>query len=230
MPLGVDKVRPSLLREQVVDLLHEAIREMRLVPGERITERQLVESTGVSRATAREALRHLAAEGFAIAVPQRGVVVASPSRKEVMDIYQVRAVLEGLAGRLCARRATKADVVLLRERLVALQAVLLDDSASTVDRLAAKASFYNVLFTIADNTTLVAALAPLQAKITFLRATSMAQPGRGALAAKEVKAIVDAIARRDETAAFDACVRHVERAAETVMQALDDDDGPALDS
>jgi DNA-binding GntR family transcriptional regulator len=222
MPLEIDRVQASLLREQVVEMLREAILDMRLVPGERITERQLVESSGVSRATAREALRHLAAEGFVTAVPQRGVVVASPSKKEARNIYDVRAVLEGLAARLCARNATKADILLLRERFADLQRGLLDANSSTAALLAVKARFYEAIFRIADNSTIMNVLAPLQAKDTVLRATSMSQPGRGEAALKEIRAILQAIERHDEQAAFDASVAHVEQAASVALAALPD--------
>jgi DNA-binding GntR family transcriptional regulator len=227
MPLKVDHVQASLLREQVVEMLRDAILEMRIVPGERVTERQLVESTGVSRATAREALRHLAAEGFVTAVPQRGVVVAAPDRKEVGDIYAARGVLEGLAGRLCARRATKEDVQTLRVRFADLQHMLLDPHTSTAQRLAAKARFYDAMFAIADNPTVVNVLAPLQAKITVLRATSMSQPGRPKQVVKELRAILDAIARHDEDGAFAACLAHVAQAERTALAALAKDGSPA---
>lgn len=220
MPLEVDRVQAFLLREQVVEMLREAIVSMRLVPGERITERQLVESTGVSRATAREALRQLAAEGFVTAVPQRGVVVAAPTPKEAADIYAARAVLEGLTGRLCARLATKQDVADLRADFAYLRDALRKPDATTSDMLAAKARFYTSMFRIADNPIVVSLLAPLQAKITVLRGASMSRPGRPKVVIKEIRAIVDAIARHDEDAAFAACALHIEHAAEAALESL----------
>ena len=62
------------LREQVVDVLREAILDFRLKPGQRLIERELIEQIGVSRTTIREVLRQLAAEG-----PPASAGVTSPA-------------------------------------------------------------------------------------------------------------------------------------------------------
>src|ERR687891_466384 len=67
------------LREQVLDLLRREIVEMRLRPGQRLVERELIQRIGVSRTTIREALRELAAEGLVTTIPQKGAIVAGPS-------------------------------------------------------------------------------------------------------------------------------------------------------
>jgi DNA-binding GntR family transcriptional regulator len=70
LSLGVQRVAAPL-REQVLDLLRQAIVEHRLKPGQRLIERELVEQIGVSRTTIREVLRQLAAEGLVATIPQR---------------------------------------------------------------------------------------------------------------------------------------------------------------
>src|SRR6478735_9922967 len=94
------------LREQVLDVLRQAILDFRLKPGQRLIERELIEQTGVSRTTIREVLRQLAAEGLVTTIPQKGTVVASPSVERAAELYEVRAVLEGMAARQFAERAT----------------------------------------------------------------------------------------------------------------------------
>ena len=96
------------LREQVSDLLRREIVEMRLRPGQRLVERELIKQIGVSRTTIREALRELAAEGLVTTIPQKGAIVAIPSPKEAAEVYEVRALLEGLAAREFARNASAA--------------------------------------------------------------------------------------------------------------------------
>src|ERR1700683_5435035 len=68
----------SLIRQQVSDGIREAIVEMRLLPGDRIVEREVMEWSGVSRATVREAMRELEADHLVKIIPQRGAVVCSP--------------------------------------------------------------------------------------------------------------------------------------------------------
>ena len=82
------------LREQVLDLLRREIVEMRLRPGQRLVERELIQRIGVSRTTIREALRELAAEGLVTTIPQKGAIVAVPSWREAEEVYEVRALLE----------------------------------------------------------------------------------------------------------------------------------------
>ena len=78
-------------------------------PGQRLIERELVELTGVSRTSVREALRELAAEGLVTAIPDRGTVVTSVSAEEARQLYEVRSSLEALAGRLFVQHASPAQ-------------------------------------------------------------------------------------------------------------------------
>ena len=94
------------VREQVADLLRREIVELRLRPGQRLVERELIERIGVSRTTIREALRQLSAEGLVTTIPQKGAIVAIPSPKEAAEVYEVRALLEGAAAKECAENAT----------------------------------------------------------------------------------------------------------------------------
>ena len=95
--------KPAPIRTQVLDNLRLAIVERRLAPGQRLIERELVELTGVSRTSVREALRELAAEGLVTVIPNKGTVVTSVSAEEARQLYQVRSALEGLAGRCSPR-------------------------------------------------------------------------------------------------------------------------------
>jgi len=77
------------LRTQVSDILRREIVEMRLHPGQRLVERELIERIGVSRTTIREALRELASEGLVTTIPQKGAIVAIPSPKEAASATSV---------------------------------------------------------------------------------------------------------------------------------------------
>lgn len=221
-----DGLRALTMREQAADLIRRAIVEMRLSPGERLVERELVEWTGVSRATIREAIRELAAEHLVRTVPQKGAVVAAPTPQEAMEVYEVRAALEGLAARLFAERADAAQRRALRHSFDRIQKVLGSDSG-TWARLEAKNAFYAVLFAGARNDAMVSMISLLQARITVLRATSMGQPGRAAETVGEIRAIVEAIGARDGDAAAAAAARHVQQAAGCALAALNAPDTDA---
>jgi len=207
------------VREQVLEQLRHAIIEMRLQPAQRLVERELIEQTGVSRTTIREVLRELAAEGLVTTIPHKGTVVASPTLERAVELYEVRAVLEGMAARQFVEHAGEADMARIREGFEAIETAARGDSEGP-GMLAAKRLFYNALFEGAANRTIQEIVEGLQARVTVLRRASLAQPGRSARTVAEVRAIVEALEARDGERAAAACVHHVNQAARTVFAAM----------
>jgi DNA-binding GntR family transcriptional regulator len=138
--------------------------------------------------------------------------VAALSEEQARHIYEVRAPLEGLAGRLFAKNATD-------EQLSRLKAVV-DEMAQLVERpnelLAAKDRFYDVLLEGAGNPELKRALDLLHRRVTLARSTSLAVPGRPAKSAAEMRAILTAATERDPDETESLCVEHIRNAAAAV--------------
>jgi DNA-binding GntR family transcriptional regulator len=217
--LGAQLARVAApLREQVLDLLRREIVEMRLAPGQRLVERELIERLGVSRTTIREALRGLAAEGLVTSIPQKGTVVAIPSTKEAAEVYEVRALLEGAAARQFAERATDLHLSTLRSAFATIERAASDGDPKAL--LAAKDRFYEVLFDGADNDVIRQVIGGLHARVAVLRAASLQASGRPAESVAEIGAIVDAVGRRDGDGAAAAAAFHVRQAAETLFRRL----------
>jgi DNA-binding GntR family transcriptional regulator len=208
----------SPIRMQVLENLRQAIREMRFQPGQRLIERELVELTGVSRTSVREALRELAAEGLVKTTSGKGMVVAGLSRDEARQLYELRSDLEALAGRLFVERATDQEIEKLRRAFGAFERACTTGKVATM--LAAKDRFYEVLFKGTHNDALRQVVATLQARVTYLRSLSLSQDGRPTESLNEVAAIVEAIGARDAKRAAEACSHHVERAGATSLQAM----------
>lgn len=208
------------LREQVLDLLRREIVELRLRPGQRLVERELVEQIGVSRTTIREVIRQLSAEGLVTTIPQKGAIVAIPSPKEAAEVYEVRALLEGAAAKECAQNASEDHLRALRDAFAALERSV---AAGEEPRLMldAKNRLYQVVFEGSDNPTIRGILESLQARIAVLRATTLAAPDRPEQSVAEIRAIVEAIERRDPEAAAAAASFHVRKAATTLFSQLE---------
>jgi len=207
---------PAPVRTQVLDNLRQAIVERQLVPGQRLIERELVELTGVSRTSIREALRELAAEGLVTAIPNKGTVVARVSAEEARQLYEVRSALEGLAGRLFVQNATQAQRNALVKALQRIERL----AAKGAPLINAKDSFYEVLFEGGGNEALRSVTAGLHARVSVLRSLSLSVPGRPAQSLREMRDIVDAVLAGDADAAARACSRHVEEAGRVGLQAL----------
>ena len=92
------------LRDVVFNTLRDAILTGKLVPGERLMENQLAEKLGVSRTPVREALRKLELENLVELVPRKGAQVLDMSEKDIINILEVRGVLEGLATGLACKK------------------------------------------------------------------------------------------------------------------------------
>ena len=205
------------LREQVVDVLRQAILDFRLKPGQRLIERELVEQTGVSRTTIREVLRQLAAEGLVTTIPQKGAIVVVPS---AADLYEVRAALEALAGRRFVRHASDEHVKDLRRSFRVIERLAKAREPDIHAMLTAKDEFYDVLLEGAANQAIRDTLDSLRARVRFMRATSLSQPNRVSGTVGEIRDIVRAAEARDEDAMAAACERHVNQAARTGLSGL----------
>jgi len=209
------------LREQVLEVLRQAILDFHFRPGDRLIERELIEQTGVSRSTIREVLRELDAEGLVTTVPQKGVIVVAPSPEQAGDLYEVRAALEELAVRCFVERASDDQLARLREVCDEFEEVA-SEGVDTKSLLAVKDSFYRVLLEGADNSVISSVLGGLQARVRMLRAASLSNEGRVEHAAAETGDIVAAAERRDAETAVTACRIHLERAAASGIQGLSD--------
>jgi GntR family transcriptional regulator, trigonelline degradation regulator len=208
---------PAPIRSRVLDNLRQAILDRKLAPGQRLIERELVELTGVSRTSIREALRELAAEGLVTTIPNKGTIVAQVSVEEARQLYRVRAALEALAGRLFVENATDAQ---RRQLTTSFRAVERAASKDSSIWLAAKDKFYDVLFEGGGNEALRSISNQLHARINLLRSLSLTRPGRAAEAVAELADIVAAVAANDAEAAAKACGRHVDNAGEAAFGQL----------
>lgn len=206
------------LRQTVTDKLRDAILAGRFAPGQRIVERDLWQSLGISRTVVREALQHLQAEGLINIIPHKGPVVATLTAEEVRELYVVRGALEALAGEGFARNATDDQVARLREALEYLRRP--EASASTESLLAAKNAFYAILLEGCGNRIVGQMLTQINNRVTLLRRVSLGTDGRLPRTIAELEAVVSAIEARDPERARIMCARHVESAAEVVGRSL----------
>ncbi|MGR6520315.1 GntR family transcriptional regulator (plasmid) [Rhodococcus erythropolis] len=208
------------VREQVIAALREAILDLRLTPGQRLVERELIEQLNVSRTTVREAIRELASEGLVTVVPQKGAMVSAPSIAEAIDLYEIRASLESLIVVRFVERATPSQVMRL-DAAVEHFAEVVGSTTEIREVLAAKDQFYAVLIEGAASNTLRQLVEGIQARVRVLRATSLATSGRSNSAVEELRAIVVAIKDHDADAAAALCAAHIRTASKTALAQID---------
>lgn len=122
---GLHRTMPS----QIADWIAAEIVAERFAPGQRLNEKALSEQLGISRAPLREALRMLETRGMVTIAPQRGARVTLLSGEEMVHLFEIRAVLVGLAAREVARRWDASVEQALAPCLDALERSLDDPAA-----------------------------------------------------------------------------------------------------
>jgi DNA-binding GntR family transcriptional regulator len=216
---GMRVVRNTVtLRQQVLEVLRNGILSFQFKPGDRLIERELCEMTGVSRTSVREALRHLESEGLVQNLPNKGPMVATVTAAEAREIYEVRRVLEGLAVRLFAERAGAAERAALDAAMATLERAFA--AADTQEILRATTAYYDVVLGGCGNEVIRRLIGLLQARVTFLRATSISQPGRAPESLAEMQRLTAALKSGRPDQAEAASAAHVDRAATAVLAAL----------
>lgn len=224
IPVKLDNYKP--LREIVFESLREAIINATLKPGERLMEIQLAEEMGVSRTPVREAIRKLELEGFVVMVPRKGAYVAGVSIKDIADVFEVRAALEGLAAGLAAERITDNELEVLERSLVHVAEA---SEAGDLEKLVTMdTDFHDILYKACRNERLIQIVSNLREQIQRFRSTSLSQPGRMKLAWEEHKEIVEAISERNVELARELAREHIENAENSMLDVMRDKDNPEL--
>ena len=215
--LKVDRSAKTL-RELALDTMRTAIVNGHFKAGERLVERNLCDQLDVSRSIVREVLRHLETEGLVTSVGHQGPVVASLSREQAIEIYEIRALLEGHAASMFTQRASDDDLATLTRLNNCIQeAIHQQNFAQAVLHTTA---FYETLFLSAQVPVAWDIVKSLNARINRLRLMTLATPGRHAQVAEEMKKILETLSQRNPAAAQQAAIEHVQRVSEIALKTL----------
>lgn len=208
-----------VLREDIRDRLIEEILGGYLVPGDRLVETRIAQNYGVSQAPVREALRDLELLGFIVSAPFRGSVVREISTGDLVQIYPIRAVLEGLAARDAATRIDAAGLKRLESLIASMQ-----KSAARGDTRAAIADDFAFHLTVVEasgNWLLKQFWERMRlATTTFLTVSRSHHPL--AEIAERHTPVLEALRARAPEAAERAMRRHIEEPGEWLRQALEE--------
>ena len=107
--LNLDLQNHRPLREIVYEELKRQILVGEIAPGTRMMEVELAEDMGVSRTPVREAIRKLEKEGLVTIEPRRGAYASDISIKDMVDVLEVRQMLEGMAASMAAQKVTEEE-------------------------------------------------------------------------------------------------------------------------
>ncbi len=103
--------------DRIYRTIAAAIREQRLIPGTKLGEEQLGRIFGVGRPVVRQALMRLAHDHVVEIKPNRGAFIATPTDAQAREVFEARRLVEAALARACALKASRRDVVRLRQHL-----------------------------------------------------------------------------------------------------------------
>ncbi len=201
------------------DRLREAIVTGRFQPSERLVETDLTQVLGVGRSAVRTALARLEHEGLVEHERHRGARVRLVEAQEAVEILEARAVLEGLAARHAALRATPEDVEGLRRILDEMRRRL--DAGDLLGASDENAVLHRRLLEISGHTTAARLIATLKYQLVRFQYRTIMLPGRSERSFGEHKAIVDAVAAGDPDGAQTAMRMHLSHVAEALRGAVE---------
>jgi DNA-binding GntR family transcriptional regulator len=141
------------LGEIVFDYLKNAIISGELKPGERLMEINIAQQLGVSRTPVREAIRKLEKEQFIEMIPRKGAYVASTTLKDMMDVLEVRRVIEGFASELAAERMSDEALASLHRTHKGFIKALDDNDREAM--VALDNEFHDLILSASDNLKLI---------------------------------------------------------------------------
>lgn len=209
------KPQESALRDRIRELVVRGDFPL----GASLSELSLAEQFSVSRTPVREALKQLEQEGLVEIRPRVGTFVRVPTRREIVELFQLKESLEGLAAGLMARRGDVPELRRLRANVEQSRWAVTGDNARAYADLVHE--FHEILVDGADNTKLREHYDRLMNQLAYHRIvmSSIAVPGRLTASLAEHEATLAAIESKDPVLAERTMRRHVEASSEAAALA-----------
>lgn len=181
-------------------------------------EVQLAEKMGVSRTPIREAIRKLELEGLVVMIPRKGAYVADLSIKNITDVLEVRAALEGLASGLAALRMTEEEIKELESIARHFEEAM--NSNDVDDIIQTDIKFHEKILQSTRNEKLLQLTNSLMEQVQRFRVMYLNKAIKSTFLIKEHYKIVDAISKRNREKAENMARIHIQNAEKDMMQTL----------
>ena len=208
---------------RVQDALREAILTGSLPPGSRLRAEPLAERLRTSRTPVREALMLLAREGLVDIEPRRGAVVRPFDASDLLDLYDVRGLIEPHAARRAATRIGPDQLERLKELCDLAEARGADDDAAVEEQVALNEEFHRIIVAAAQSPRLEAAMRAVAGIPRAFRAAFWHDDAQREQSLFCHRQIVRALEKGQPRLAEAAMRMHITGAMEFLTEVIDDD-------
>ena len=203
------------LADQVFEHIETDILSGKYQKGENLTESKLSLELGVSRTPIREALRRLEQEHLIEEAP-KGMVVVGIGEKDLADIFEIRAALEGKAAALAAKNYTDEQMNVIREALEFQEFYLGKQDPDRIKSMDSR--FHETIYKMSGSTIFYDVLMPLHKKILKYRKASVTDSSRAAASVAEHRAIYEALLARNAKLAEKLTCEHLSNAYNHIVK------------
>ena len=204
------------LSDGVYQGLFDDIVSGRLRPGQRITEQEISDARGISRAPVREAIAKLAVDGLLRLVPRSGCYVCTLSERDIHHIFDIRVRLETLALDYAFNAFDRARLMKLRAKIAACQGRK-DERKMLRDEAQLDTLFHAAILNASASPLLQDLLGKLLARVRVFQAIGSRDPGKARDALENHVAILDAILAGDCGIARQLLQEHIEAARKNAV-------------
>lgn len=217
---------------KAVDIAYETIRDGirngTYPPGSHLTAQALAEASGFSRTPVREAMRRLHAEALIQFIPNRGAFVATWSRREIEQIYDLRILLESFAAGEAALHISDEQLTRLREIAQQMHATTQKDAPDVEKVTELNDEFHKLVLDASGNVrlrNLLGSIVEIPLVLNTFRSYSLGQIRRSSAQHLE---LTDAFAARDPDWAAAIMTAHIRSARQTLMSKTDAGEPPVI--
>lgn len=213
-----DDIRSQRTADLVARRITRAILAGELAPGDRLREETLATSYDVSRTPIREALIQLSATGLVDLKPNRGATVLALTVDDILEVYHLRAVLEGEAANMAARTITAETLVLLEKSCDRLGEL---HEASPIVQLAADIEFHYRIAEASGSSRLATLIRQVSAVPEAYRSTIAYTSDHMREAERQHRAVASELGRHRAAAASRLMRAHVHWAGRLAAERLE---------
>lgn len=215
------KVFRVVISEQIKEQLIEDIFYHKYKPGDKLVESALAKELNVSQTSIREALRSLVAMGFLKSVPFKGITVRSLSRKDMWEVYTVRAALESLAATLAAERITDSEIAELEK--ICEEMIQAGKAGDIPKRTRLNINFHQAVIRASGNKLILKLFDNLQFGSWSIMTGNLSTMDPVEIASRHWK-LIDAIRSRDPERAGRAMREHIESVGKPIVDTFEEED------
>lgn len=215
---------PVSLKDQAYQAIKTAILSLALEPGHPLVESELAEQLGISKTPVRTALQELERDGLVTKLLYKGTYVSEITRRDIREVFELRAVLEGLAASLAVPALDQTDLARAEELLEAMESALQQGNRELASQYGAR--FHEVIRQKADNERLLLIVHNLDDHTQRFRLLSDQISGRLEKSLRQHREILEALKRRDPDLAEQRVRQHLHSVLEELSAAKATDNLP----